>query len=90
MGSNFWIAASRMWKSRRSRSTGSSMWSSSWSSCEEFLDVLGGAPLHRGDEDVLLRPEVTVEAAGSRRETDGTLDVADRRPVEAPLEEQLE
>ena len=57
---------------------------------EEFLDVLGCAPLHRGDEDVILRPEVAVEAAGSRGETDGTLDVADRRPVEAAFEEQLE
>ena len=66
------------------------MRSSSWSISEEFLDVLGRAPLHRGDEDVVLRPEVTVEAAGARGETDGALDVADRRPVEAALEEQLE
>ena len=57
---------------------------------EELLDVLGRAPFHRGDEDVVLRPEVAVEAAGSCGETDGTLDVADRRPVEAAVEEQLE
>ena len=71
MGSNFWMAASRMWKSRRVSSIGSSMRSSSWSISRNSSMYSVVAPLHRGDEDVVLRPEVAVEAAGAHGETDG-------------------